>query len=67
MQSQIDWRHYAGAGLLIVLVLAIGWKVLNGPPEMPREPAPAGPNARMQDAPERPPGQPAPAGFPTAR
>jgi hypothetical protein len=56
MQQEIDWRHMVGAAILIGLLLFAGFQIANRPPELPRAQAPAGPNARMQDAPETPPG-----------
>lgn len=52
MQQEIDWRHLVGAAILIGLLVFAGFRIVNGPPELPRAQAPAGPNARMQDAPE---------------
>jgi len=55
-----------GAVVLVGLLAFAGLQIVNRPPELPREPAPAGPNARMQDAPEHPPGAIGTA-LPTAR
>lgn len=55
MQKEIDWRHLVGAGVLLVLLVMAGWMMVNRPAELPRAEAPAGPNARLQDAPELPP------------
>ena len=55
MRSQIDWRHAAAAALAVALIVAAGWKILARSYDAPRAEAPAGPHARMQDAPETPP------------
>ncbi|MGV3722117.1 MAG: hypothetical protein ACO1SX_14495 [Actinomycetota bacterium] len=66
MQQDIDWRHLAGAVVLLGLLVFAGFQIANRSPEPPRAPAVAGPNARMQDAPEHP-ATTAGSGLPTAR
>jgi hypothetical protein len=54
VQREVDWRHLTAAGVLLCLLLLAGWRLLAGPAAPPNAPAPAGPQARMQDAPEAP-------------
>lgn len=66
MKQEVDWRHMTGAVILIALLIIAGFQIANRPPEQPRAKAPAGPNARRQDAPEMPTGASGVA-LPTAR
>lgn len=52
MQREADWRHLLAAGAVLLLLLVAGWKLFSRPPAAPSAAAPAGANARMQDAPE---------------
>lgn len=63
MQQEIDWRHLMGAVVLVGLLVFAGFQIANRPAEQPRAKAPAGPNARLQDAPE----MPSDTALPTAR
>ena len=56
MQTELDWRHWTGAALLLLLLVFAGWQVLNRPGERPNAVAPTGANPRMEDAPDYPPG-----------
>lgn len=52
LRRETNWCHWLAAGLVVFLLLA-GWRYLTRP-TLPTAVAPAGPNIRMQDAPEGP-------------
>lgn len=64
MQQEVNWRHLVGAVVLVGLLIFAGWSIVNRPQSSPRSQAPAGPNARTQDAPEA---HPAGAALPAVR
>jgi hypothetical protein len=68
MKSQVDWRHLLVAAVLVIGIGALLWKgTAGGKPEMPNISAPAGPNARTEDAKEDHGMPNPPAGLPTAK
>lgn len=77
MNTEIDWRHIVAATLAVGLILYGGFRLMTARPEQPNAKVVAGPNARLEDAPEHPPantGWPqgaaaggVQAGFPTGR
>lgn len=52
MKNDVDWRHIVAAVLVVAGIVYGGFRIMTAKPEEPNAKVVAGPNARMEDAPE---------------